>query len=421
MWKEPPHQPLPQHGNGHGRRAAALGTIVLPFVVAFEIAIMISPFAVVFYAAFNPVLLALDRWSLTRWLTAFFLPHMIVPPDPLLVALRVLGSVLFVAGGVAFLACALQVYLGKWLTRGTAMRGLYVVIRHPQYLALAVAALGLVIMWPRFLTLALFAVMLFLYYLLARDEERRMAARHGEQYLEYMRTTGRFVPRRVEEWLGLASTAPSPPRVATSLGLLFGILVIVIGSGFVARAYTIRHLPLSPTGAVDVIGITADDVQAARSLLPDVLQDAEVRRALSAASQPGHRILAYVVPIDYTMQGMIADTGEEWKLFGQHKTIAMITEYVLHPFAHLTEGHAHGGGLAPAPSLHDSPAMKRRIIFIDVWAEGRALEGPRDDFAIDVRRRPLLFADVHLHTGEVLQVRPTPPGTGWGRVPTPMF
>ena len=328
---------------------------------------------------------------------------------------------LFVTGGVTFLVCALQVYLGKWLKRGTAMRGLYAGIRHPQYVALAVAALGLVIMWPRFLTLALFAIMLFLYYVLAKDEERRMAARHGEQYLQYMRTTGRFLPRRVEGWLGLASTAPSPLRVGVSLGLLFGILVIVIGSGFLARAYTIRHLPLSTTGAVDVIGITAEDAQMAGDLLPDVLQDPAVVRALSAASQPGHRILAYVVPIDYTMQGMIADTGEEWKLFGQHKTIVMITEYVLHPFAHLTEGHAHGGGMTAAPSMHDSPAMKRRIIFIDVWADGRALEAPRDDFAIDVRRRPLLFADVHLHTGEVLQVRPTPPGTGWGRVPTPMF
>ena len=110
MWRTPPQQSparsasrigradvpprsddLPHGADGHGRRAAALGTIVLSFIVAFEIAIMISPFAVVFYAAFNPVLLALDRWSPTRWLTAFFLPHMIVPPDPLLVALRVLG------------------------------------------------------------------------------------------------------------------------------------------------------------------------------------------------------------------------------------------------------------------------------------------------------------------------------------------
>jgi len=45
----------------------------------------------------------------------------------------------------------------------------------------------------------------------------------------------------------------------------------------------------------------------------------------------GHRLLAYFIPIDYVMQGMIADTGSEWKLFEQHKTIGMITDYIFHP------------------------------------------------------------------------------------------
>jgi len=122
------------------------------------------------------------------------------------------------------------------------------------------------------------------------------------------------------------------------------------------------------------------------------------------------------------MQGMIADTGEEWKLFEQHKTLGMITEYLLRPFAHLTEGHGQHAPLGAHPaSVHDSPAMKRRIIFIDVSAETWALATPTDDFGIDIRRKPLLFVDVHLHTREILQVRDTPAGTGWGTVPTPMF
>jgi hypothetical protein len=59
--------------------------------------------------------------------------------------------------------------------------------------------------------------------------------------------------------------------------------------------------------------------------------------------EPGktHRLLAYYIPVDYVMQGMIADTGGQWKLFEQHKTLGMITEYILHPFAHLTGGHSH--------------------------------------------------------------------------------
>jgi hypothetical protein len=63
-------------------RFLARGAIVLSFVVALEIVIMISPFALFLYAAFNPILQALDRFAGTRWLTAFFLPHMVVSPDP---------------------------------------------------------------------------------------------------------------------------------------------------------------------------------------------------------------------------------------------------------------------------------------------------------------------------------------------------
>ena len=73
-----------------------------------------------------------------------------------------------------------------------------------------------------------------------------------------------------------------------------------------------------------------------------MLQDPVIASKLKSVEiTKGHRLLAYFIPIDYVMQGMIANTGEEWKLFEQHKTIGMITEYIFHPFAHLTGGHAH--------------------------------------------------------------------------------
>ncbi|MGB7631004.1 MAG: hypothetical protein WBM29_07970 [Candidatus Deferrimicrobium sp.] len=70
------------------------GAIVLYFVIGLEILIMISPAAGFFYAAFNPFLLSLAQSPMTRWLTAFFLPHMISPPDMFLKIVRVAGSVL---------------------------------------------------------------------------------------------------------------------------------------------------------------------------------------------------------------------------------------------------------------------------------------------------------------------------------------
>jgi protein-S-isoprenylcysteine O-methyltransferase Ste14 len=404
------------------KRIATGGGIIVAFVVALEIVIMISPFAAFFYAAFNPFLLSLNQWGATRWLTAFFLPHMIVPPNEALIVVRILGSVLFIGGLLVFLVCAAQVYLGKFLKKGTATGGLYRWIRHPQYLALAATGLGLAIMWPRMLTLVLFGVMLLLYYILARDEERRMTRRYGEAYLSYRHGTGMFLPRAIERLVAKENETPSAAKVAVIFLIL---LAVILGKGFFLRWYTVESLSVQEIQGVDVLTITEADTATASELVPAVLADSSVAARLSSAKgTPGHRILAYFLPIDYVMQGMIANTGEEYKLFEQHKTIGMITEYVLHPFSHLTEGHAHHmamAGMKHGPEMYAMPAMKRRVIFLSVSSGENGMASARDDFAINALRTPLLFVDVHLHTAEILQVKDLPGGSGWGTVPTPMF
>ena len=407
------------------KRLISNSAIVLSFIVAFEIVIMISPFAFFFYAVFNPFLLALNQAGITRWLTAFFLPHMVVPPNDVLVFIRIAGSVLFVGGMLTFLVCAGQVYLGKLLKWGTSTGGLYVVVRHPQYVSLGLAALGLAIMWPRMLTLFLLAVMILLYYILATDEERRMLDRFGDTYAQYMDRTGMFVPRFVER-LFIKNRKPQRALKIGKAGVVFLTLcVVIVGSGFLLRTYTVHHLPLLQIQNVDVLTITPDDTATAKELLPAVLEDSAVASKLRQYQDgPGHRVLAYCIPIDYVMQGMIANTGDEWKLFEQHKTIGMITEYILHPFAHLTGGHAHHMEMANmkhGPEMYALAAMKRRVIFVDVSSDKGERTSPLDDFDINAKRAPLFFVDVHLHTAEILQVQDTPTGSGWGSLPTPMF
>lgn len=416
-----------QNDLSHGklRRITADSAIVVSFIVALEILIMISPFAAYFYAVFNPFLLALNQSDLTRWLTAFFLPHMIVPPTYVLVGIRILGSVLFLAGMLVFLVCVAQVYLGKMLKGGTATKGLYLFIRHPQYVGLAMAALGLAILWPRMLNLVLLAVMLVLYYALARDEERRMMKRFGESYAPYRDRTGMFVPRFMER-IFRNPRPENPVHSVRNVGVAFaGLFILIVGGGFFMRWYTIRHLPLQNIGGVDVVLIAPDDSTTAQDLVPAVLEDSAVASKLrSVQGEPGHRLLAYFMPIDYVMQGMIANTGEEWRLFEQHRTFGMITDYILHPFGHLTGGHAHHMDMTTmkhGPEMYAMPAMKRRVIFIDVSSGNEGLRSAFDDFDINVHRAPLFFVDVHLHTAEILQVRDTPGGSGWGTVPTPMF
>jgi protein-S-isoprenylcysteine O-methyltransferase Ste14 len=390
---------------------SAKGGVVLYFVMAFEVLVMISPFAAFFYAVMNPILLFLDRWAATRWLSAFFLPHMIVPPDGPLVAIRVAGSVLFVAGALAFLVCAGQIYAAKLLRRGAVVGGAYAVIRHPQYVALSVTGIGLAILWPRFLTLVLWGAMVGVYDLLARDEERRMLAQHGEEYRAYMERTGRFLPRRVEAWL---ARLPGPrPAVRAALApVLVGLLAV--GAGFALRAHTVARLPLWSEGNLAALPVLPGDAPVLDHRMGEALALAPIRAGLAGAG--GRPVLVYVVPPAYVMQGMIADTGPEWRLYHRHQTLPMIADWVLHPFAHL-EGHhgGHAGGHGGA----GGGAMTRRLIFLAVNADGPAT--PEALLAIDARRTPLFVADVDLHSLEVASVRPLPPGSGWGQVPTPLF
>ena len=392
------------------------GMIALYFVIALEVLIMISPFAAFFYAAFNPVLLFLARWPATRWLSAFFLPHMVMPPNAFLVAVRVAGSVLFVGGMLVFLACAGQVYFHKFARRGPALGGLYRWIRHPQYLALAVTGIGLAILWPRFLTAALWAVMVMLYSLLARDEERRMVARFGDRYRHYMETTGRFVPQTLDRLLSRVPLPGQPVLRATLVLLLaFGLSV---GTAFALRAYTVRRLPLWSDGRVTVLPILTRDRVMLEHRMADVLQLPEVRSRLEKGTGA---ILGYLVPQNYVMQGMIADTDPAWRLYEHHQTLAMITDWVFHPFRHLEGGHSmmHGamvGTAAPAPAN----GMVRRLIFLRVQADDTGRTAA-DLFSIIATRTPQFFVDVDMHELVLLQVKDLGAGTGWGRVPTPMF
>jgi protein-S-isoprenylcysteine O-methyltransferase Ste14 len=397
---------------GRGRSYWIGTAALLYFIIALEIVIMISPFAFFFYTVFNPILLGLNHSFLTRWVTAFFLPHMVVPTTLLLIVLRVMGSVFFIGGSMLFLFCAAQVYLGKLLKRGIAQHGFYTLMRHPQYTGLAMAGLGLTILWPRFLTLMFLAVMIFLYYILAKDEERRMLRQYGGAYKEYLEHTGMFWPRFRRK--------PIPAKLLRWQNVLLLLVALMGGAaalGFGLRAYTVAHLPLETIGGIDILTIIPGDLPLAGGLLQGVLDDsvaAEHLRSIQVSNR--NRILVYIVPIDYVMQGMIANTGEEWKLFRQHQTFKMIADYILHPIGHLKSSHMQHAGMKG----HDSPQMQRRVIFLEVRGD-RPLTKSTDDFRINNQRIPRFFVDIDLHTKEILRLQQTPPGTGWGDVPTPMF
>jgi protein-S-isoprenylcysteine O-methyltransferase Ste14 len=414
-------------------RLAARGGIVLFFVMALEVMIMISPFAFFFYSVFNPVFNWLDRYAATRWLTAFFLPHMILPPTLFLKSVRVLGSALFLVGMATFVICALQVYLGKLFRRGVATGGLYHLLRHPQYLALGTWGVGMSILWPRFIVLAFLAIMFILYYFLAGDEEARMRLRHGDAYEQYARRTGRFFPRPVERafaFIGRLAPLSVPAAVRTPAL----ILCIVIGAGFLCRAVTLSSLRFESKANVTLVAILPEDSALSANVLDGLLRGAAEGKA--GRLQADRDYLGYVMPVDYVMQGMIADTGLESHLYMHHQTVAMITDWVLHPFEHLRRppsvqmAQMHNVDPSAARRHHCPLGMDRedlrcetcpyrRVILVEVTRPGGTRCSGSELLSFDAARVPVEVVDINAETGDIVKVTNVGRSTAWKDVPTP--
>ncbi|RMG45282.1 MAG: isoprenylcysteine carboxylmethyltransferase family protein [Acidobacteria bacterium] len=407
--------------------AAQGGTFVF-FIMAFEVMIMISPFAFFFYSVFNPIFHWLDAYPMTRWLTHFFLPHMILPPTVPLKIIRITGSVLFIVGSITFTVCALQVYLGKILKWGIATRGLYRFVRHPQYTSLGLWGVGMAILWPRFIVLVTLSIMFILYYFLAKDEERRMIRQYGDSYKEYMRKTGMFFPRlRANKFSSSLSARPFQPK---TLLTLTSVVILVIGTGFVCRIVTLNSLRLQSKDNVTLVSIMPEDSEKETAVL-NAMQSANV-----AFLDKDKTYLGYVMPVDYIMQGMIANTGSEHQLYKQHHTIGLIADWVLHPFGHLrrppSAQMAKMRNVDPAmarrhhcPLGINNPDMDcgncefRRIIFVEVDNSSSHNISGKEFFAFNARRIPVGLIDISIKTGKIINKRQVEPKTAWGDVPTP--
>jgi protein-S-isoprenylcysteine O-methyltransferase Ste14 len=415
------------------KRTAARGGIVLFVLVALEVMIMISPFAFFFYSVFSPFFNWLNQYAATRWLTTFFLPHMILPPTFFLQAIRVLGSVLFVAGAATFVVCALQIYLGKLFRWGVASKGLYKYIRHPQYLALGLWGVGMSILWPRFFVLVSLSIMFILYRFLARDEEARMRGRYGKAYEDYMGRTGRFFPRFIERGLAvLASGIPRPLRRAAIVQVV--IIGLVIGAGFACRAITLASLPFATQANITLVPILPEDSGVSGSTLSGILRAAGEGKAGSLEASKDY--LGYLMPPDYIMQGMIADMGESSHLFHHHQTAGMITDWVLHPFEHLrrppSAEMARMNNVDPTfARRHHCPldirrddlqcdhCPYRRVILVEVVRPAGQHASGSDLLSLDSVRVPVEAIDIDTRTGEIVKITEVGRTTAWKDVPTP--
>ncbi|UCG07462.1 MAG: isoprenylcysteine carboxylmethyltransferase family protein [Desulfobacterales bacterium] len=399
--------------NFHGKIVRSSVAILYLFI-GLEIVIMISPFAAYFYAGYGPLLNALYAFPATAWLTGFFLPHAVVSQSGVLNFVNSLGRSLFSLGILAFLIGAFQIYSAKFRRKGVVSGILYRWIRHPQYLFLAIAGLGLLLFWPRFFIMILYVSMLFVYYLLARHEEQRMLAKHGESYRAYMQRTAMFIPGEPGGKIFRVVFGWSHSK-GLSLGLAYAVsLVLFIATAFGLRSYTIAktsivNIPEKQLIAVSIIPQPDDSIH---KIVDIAIGDSAVSAAIENFQQQGHKgFMVHLMPRNYMMQSLFSQPDMSAMRMRSGRSFAAVIGFIF-PFLS-RHGHQEMMGI-----MRDGPM--RLIISQLTWPNGTY--APVDEaLAFKVKHLPLLRVDVDIKNGEVLDVELTVPRNYWGQMPMPVF
>jgi protein-S-isoprenylcysteine O-methyltransferase Ste14 len=393
------------------------GTVAAYCLIGIEIIIMISPFAMYFYSVYGPVLQFFASSPYLSWTTEFFLPHMVFTQDPVIVWLSHL-QLLLVIGLLFFFSAAIPLYYGRFTKKGVVQFSFYSKIRHPQYLFLAISGFGLLLYWPRFIILIMYVTMLFVYYLLARNEEWRMIHEAPGVYENYMKTSAMFLPGEPggkiynilfgwirPKWFGLLVTYCL--TLILSISLAMGV-----------RAYTIDKLHTIPAENITFLPVFPRPVAEVSALYQSMVSSEKFQKEL-AASEPAN--LAYIFPADFFLTALVTDRDRRF------------SDDIIERFPEVLEWpqHKFSGGLGKffrifhsfviTTATRQTDYKVERFVFVRVEdAQGKLLPDG-DLFVIGARRRPVLIVDIDAVDYKILSIVNTSGEHKWGTMPMPSF
>ncbi len=151
--------------------------------VSIGMAIFYGGWVAFFYGIWAPLL----SFEATVWLVRgriFDLLHPIQWVAPILI---LIGSTLLVVG-------LAQIIRSKLQKTGFVTRGLYSLVRHPQYLGVNILIFGFVLYGLRPIDFVAWANLVFLHMLLAGREEGKLQEKFGKKYSEYKKRVPFIVP-----------------------------------------------------------------------------------------------------------------------------------------------------------------------------------------------------------------------------------
>lgn len=226
--------------------------MLIYIVSAVEVVVMVTPFAAYYYSVYTPLLHGFHRFEITAWLSGFFLPHLTRSENALFIGLEYLGPPLAVLGLLGFLVCAAQLYYGKFIRKKLVTNWLYSRVRHPQYAFLSISGLGFLLMWPRFFVLLTYWIMLGLYYVLARHEERVIERTYGRRSTRYKSSVPMFVPFRINA----KKTVRISDKPVWAYAIWLGLGVSMMFTALMLRMESRSHLYLFRSANPDITAVS---------------------------------------------------------------------------------------------------------------------------------------------------------------------
>lgn len=367
------------------------GAAAFYFLIAFEFLYMASPFAVYFYSVYRPALDFFNSSPVLAWLIRFFMPHAIPETRSTFINLHnIIGAVLAGLGFLGFCIGAVQVYYHKLARKGAVTGGIYNWIRHPQYACFIVCSFGLLILWPRYIVLIMFTTMLFVYYLLARAEERECEAKFGQSYIEYKNKTGMFLPFRLGKGFRLPELSRSRVgKAGFMLAVYLLTLTIAIGIALGINRLSLNNLYAIYTKNSANISASRMDTVKLQKVLDIAWQDKAVTAEIDRTGDRNRmKMLNYILPTTWYE-------------------------------AEIPMNSVHGARGHSAPSGYDRNAYK--IIFTKaVIRQNRDVDG-REILENVAEREPIVEVWVNVAEGKVTRILQMPKHIMYENTPVAVY
>ncbi len=361
-------------------------------IILFEMLYMATPFAVFFYSVYQFPLKYLNENQVTAWLIQTILPHFIETNSNFLHLLINAGWIMMTLGFIVFSIGFIQIFYTKFTKKGAVTGGIYKVIRHPQYAAWILFGFGMSLVWSRLIVWIMFVSMLFIYYLLARAEERECIEKFPDTYPQYLNKTGMFFPKL----FGFNRINIPFPKNKFLYGATIILIYVCVVSLTIFSAITLRNFTISKMSTAyghDYMAVSVSYISPGitRKTIDIMISDSTIQEQLEKTFNAGDVKIFYVMPLSWIISelGMTTDLNRNYDM-----TVS------------------HGNS-------EDTTPMKKRVL-VSLAKLIQETE-PSGIMKYLKQQIPKFYVDVDLETRKVIGIS-TPPQEGiYSDIPVPIF